>query len=83
MEERLLGVLNNVTVGAYTKEELLNDNYDDKGMLDSLQIVELVVELENEFEIEINDEDLSIENMKSFETILHMVQRLKSQVVVS
>lgn len=77
MKDSLLKILSDVTEGAYSREELLNDDYEDKGMLDSLQIVELVVELENVFGIEINDEDLSIENMKSFETIINLIQRLK------
>lgn len=77
MKDSLLKILSNVTEGAYSREELLRDDYEDKGMLDSLQVVELVVELENVFGIEINDEDLSIENMKSFETIINLIQRLR------
>lgn len=79
MKDALLKILNDLTEGAYSKEELLNDDYEDRGMLDSLQVVELVVELENVFCIEINDEDLSIENMKSFETIINLIQRIKNR----
>lgn len=79
MKDLLLKILCDVTEGAYSREELLSDDYEDKGMLDSLQIVELVVELENVFGIEINDEDLSIENMKSFQTIINLIQRLKNR----
>lgn len=79
MKDALLKILNDLTEGAYSKEELLNDDYEDRGMLDSLQVVELVVELENVFCIEIDDEDLSIENMKSFETIINLIQRIKNR----
>ncbi len=77
MKDALLKILSDVTEGAYSREELLYDDYEDKGMLDSLQIVELVVELEDIFGIEINDEDLSIDNMRSFEMIIDLIQRLR------
>ena len=79
MKEKLINVIDDVTEGAYSTEEILKEDYEKKGMLDSLQIVELVVKLENEFDIEIDDEDLSMENMKSFDSIMNLVNRLQNR----
>ena len=79
MKEKLINVIDDVTEGAYSIEEILKEDYEKKGMLDSLQIVELVVKLENEFDIEIDDEDLSMENMKSFDSIMNLVNRLQNR----
>lgn len=65
-----------ITEGIYSREELISIDYEKERVLDSLQIVELVVELESAFDIEIADEDLSIDNLKSFEKIVLLVQKL-------
>ena len=79
MKDRLISVINDVTGGVYSTEQIFSADYDKQGMLDSLQIVELVVKLENEFDIEIDDEDLSMENMRSFDSILKLVERLQNR----
>ena len=48
-----------------------------EGLLSSLDIMMLIVELNNEFDIEIGIEDLRIENFMTVETIWAMVQRLQ------
>ena len=45
---------------------------DDLG-LDSLNLVQLVLDIENEFEIEMSDED--IENIKSVQDVINTVNR--------
>ena len=42
---------------------------------DSVQIIELIVELENEFSIEIDDDDLEIENLTVYRKLHEMVVR--------
>jgi acyl carrier protein len=42
---------------------------------DSIQIIELIVELENEFNIEIEDDDLEIENLTVYGKLYDMVKR--------
>ena len=79
MEELLLKILLDVTEGAYSREELLDYDYEDKQVLDSLQVIKLVVKLETIFEIEIYDEDLSVKKVKSFETIMSLIGRLRKR----
>jgi acyl carrier protein len=42
---------------------------------DSVQIIELIVELENEFNIEIDDDDLEIENLTVYCKLYEMIER--------
>lgn len=42
---------------------------------DSVQIIELIVELENEFNLEIDDDDLEIENLTIYKKLHEMVER--------
>ena len=57
------------------------DNINEKTILttdlgyDSVQIIGLIVELENEFHIEIEDDDLEIENLTVFIKLLEMIER--------
>ncbi|KAA6470414.1 acyl carrier protein [Bacillus cereus] len=43
--------------------------------LDSLQILELVVNIENEFDIAIADEDLDGDNFQSIKTLINLIER--------
>lgn len=52
-----------------------NTNLVDTGILDSLKIMELIVELENIFCIEIDGEDIIPENFKTVITISNLVQK--------
>ena len=47
---------------------------DDLGY-DSIQIIELIVELESEFKIEIDDDDLEIENLIIYGKLHKMIER--------
>lgn len=48
------------------------------GLLDSLDIMNLIMELENEFEIEIDPEDVLSENFESVEAIAALIEKCKS-----
>lgn len=47
---------------------------DDLGY-DSVKVIELVVELESVFNIEIDDDDLEIENLIVYENLLNMIRK--------
>ena len=63
----LKNVLHNV---AFTKE----DNLHELG-IDSMTFIRLVVEIEDEFDIEIDNEEIILDNFKSFSTIVELVER--------
>lgn len=76
MEERVVDILLEITANQYSKEIVKISNYEQEMIIDSLQVVELVVKLENEFNIQIEDEDLSIDNFSSYDSIVSLVKRL-------
>lgn len=51
----------------------------DGGVLDSFDIVSLVGELNDEFDIEINVEHLQPENFNSVEAMLKLIEKLQSE----
>ncbi len=73
MEERILEIL------AEINEEIPNydgDNLFDAGLLDSLQAVDLVVELEDEFDIDIDAKYVIEDNFKTKEAIIALVKMI-------
>ena len=51
---------------------------------DSIQLIELIVELEVQFEIEIDDDDLDIENLTIYKNLYEMINRkLKIELWIS
>ena len=74
--EALIKILNDIKPGVdWEKETDLIGNH----ILDSLKIVRLVGELNDEFDIEITPVDIVPENFKSAETIYAMVKRLEDE----
>lgn len=73
MEERILEIL------AEINEEIPNydgDNLFDAGLLDSLQAVDLVGELEDEFDIDIDAKYVIEDNFKTKEAIIALVNMI-------
>jgi len=52
-----------------------SQNFINDGFLDSLDIVNLVVALEQDYGISIDGEDVTPENFKNLETLEHFLQR--------
>lgn len=48
------------------------------GILDSLDIMRLIMELENEFDIEIDPEDVLSENFESVEAIMGLIEKCRN-----
>ncbi len=70
MEEKVLEIL------AEVNEEILDydgDNLIESGLLDSFQIVDLVGMFEEEFDIEIDAELVVVENFRTKEAIMEML----------
>lgn len=73
--ERLLEILEDIRPDVdFIKEQKLMDD----GILDSFDIVSIISELNDEYEIAIRVTELSPENFNSAEAIMCMVKRLKN-----
>ena len=72
--EELLELLEGVKLGVDFKNE---KDLIGTGILDSISIVEIVGELNDEFDIEISPIDIVPENFKNVDTIYALVQRLQ------
>lgn len=75
MLEKIAEIMENVIEGSGTYE---GNNLFDAGMLDSFRIVDLVMELEDEFAIEIDAKHITRDNFKTKETIAALVNKLRS-----
>lgn len=76
MKERVCKVL--VQVKNEVKSHLADTSLISDGILDSLDIMNLIMELEGEFDIEIDPEDVLSENFESVEAIIALVKKCKS-----
>ena len=56
----------------------MNGNFVEDGLLDSLDIMNLIIRLEDEFDIQIEPEDVLSENFESIATISDLVKRCKN-----
>ncbi len=74
--EQLIKILEDIKPGVDYKSE--TDLIGNK-VLDSLKIVQLVGELNDEFDIEITPIDIVPENFRSAETIYAMIKRLEDE----
>lgn len=54
-----------------------NVNFIEEGMLDSFDVVTLVSELEDKFEISIDGEDIIPENFSSTDAIIKLIEKSK------
>ena len=72
MEEKILDMLKNIN-----KEILSFDGDDllDAGLLDSLDVADLISDIEDEFDIEINTEHNLLEHFKTKESIIALVKK--------
>ena len=75
MEElmRILGELH-PDVDFNTADDLIGD-----GVLDSLDIVAIVTDVNDEFDVEINVNDLLPENFNSAEALYELIQKLQDE----
>ena len=74
MEEKVLAVLQGVRddVDFESEEALIDD-----GILDSFDIISIVSDLNNEFDVEITADELEAENFNSLNAIVELVRSLQ------
>jgi len=73
MEEKILEILADVN------EDILDydgDNMYEEGVISSMDVVEIVSELENEFDIEIDIDDIVSKNFANKESIIALVESM-------
>ena len=73
MEEKVLEVLAEVNKDIVSYS---GDNLFDAGILDSVQVVDLVAELEDAFDIDINAKYVVEDNFKTKEAIIAMIKKI-------
>lgn len=76
MEEKILKVLEKVNEDIVSYD---GDNLFDSGILDSFQVIDIVSELEDSFDIEINVEYVTEENFKTKETIIELMKKVMEE----
>jgi len=75
IENRVLNIL--VEIKSDIKSHP-NDNFMESGLLDSLDIMKLIIRIEDEFDIQIEPEDVLSENFESIASISDLVKRCKN-----
>ena len=74
--EKLLEILKNVRPDVdFENETALIDD----GILDSFDVVSIISELDNEFDVQVRINELDPENFNSAESIWNLVQELKAK----
>ena len=71
MREKIENILNEIIPGIDLKCETLIDS----GYIDSLALINLISELDIEFDIEITFEDLNVSNFSSVDAIQALVEK--------
>lgn len=69
-KDKILDIISNLD------EEIINydgDNLYDAGIIDSMMVIDIVTEIEDQFDIEIDAELVVAENFANLETILNFV----------
>ena len=74
MREKIISILSELRPEFDFREPV---NFIEEGMLDSFDIVTLVSELEDNFDVLIDGEDVIPENFDSIESIMNIIQKSK------
>jgi acyl carrier protein len=68
-------IMDNILLGSADQSIADNDSFLEKGIIDSTGILELVAFVEDEFEIEVGDEELIPDNFDSIEKLAAYTRR--------
>lgn len=77
LELRIYNVLKTMSEFSDCADEVIfNHNYEQDNILDSTAFITLVVNLEEEFSVSIDDDDLEIANLSTFKSIVVLIDKL-------
>ena len=76
MKEQIIEILNGIRPEFDYSEDV---NYLDEGMLDSFDLVNLVMELNNQFGIEIDGMDILPDNFGTIDDMVNLVKKYQSK----
>ena len=71
MEERVLKILEEITEDIITYD---GENMYDEGVISSIDVIEIISELENEFDIEIDASLVVADNFRNMDSIVEMME---------
>ena len=71
-------ILNQYLSGESIEKLGVNDNLIDNGILDSMTLLKFVSYLENNYELEISNEELTPDNFESIKAIAHFLETKKA-----
>ncbi len=73
MEDKILEILKDINedILSYNGDNMVTD-----GIINSFEIIEIVAEIENAFDIEIDTENIIAENFENKDTIIKMAKRV-------
>lgn len=75
---RLQGIIVEIDESIKKEDITLNSQLVQDFEFDSIEMVFLIVKMEEEFEIEIDQEELSLENLSSIDRLINMVNKYGS-----
>lgn len=76
MEDKLMNILNELRPELdFEKEDRLIED----GVLDSFDLVSLIGEINDQFDVEIDFDDIEPENFNSVEAMIKLIERLKEE----
>lgn len=79
VEERVWSVLSRHTVAPLDESVAITSDLLSEGYLDSLGLVSVITELQNEFGVKFNDEELTPPNFQSANAVSGLVRRAIAQ----
>lgn len=76
MKDRVKKCIITVCKGSISTEQINDESkLVDDFSFDSIMMIELIVELENEFDIEIDEDDLIFEEFNEFDSLVKIVEK--------
>lgn len=74
IEKQVIKIIKEISQSDVKDEDFVGMNYLDKGLIDSLQVVEMIDNLEKQFKIHFSPDDLQSEKFRTIGGLIEMVR---------